>query len=153
MALYKKDTPMTLNENNYIEKISALSIADWNPIRDLIANIEGVEQFGDCTKATELLKKGIITTPQYEEHWVVSEFREAVYSIPIIIDFNWSAWDEGRKMATDKNFDFNTINIPTKCKLITAIVRNDRFCDGALVTAFNSGLMLKILKSIEKQLT
>lgn len=143
---------MMFNEQNYIEKISALTIADWKPILDLIDMIENVDQFGNCTKATELLNKGIITTPQYEEHRVVSEFREAVYSIQIIIDFNWSAWYEGRKMATDENFDFNTIDIPTKCKLITAIVRNDRFCDGALVTAFDSGLMLKILKSIEKQL-
>ncbi len=55
-------------------------------------------------------------------------------------------------MANDKNFDFDSVDIPTKCKLITAIVRNDRFCEGALVSAFESGLILKILKSIKRQL-
>jgi hypothetical protein len=39
----------------------------------------------------------------------------------------------------------------TKCKLITAIVRNDRFCDGALIQAFECGLMLRIIKTIKKQ--
>jgi hypothetical protein len=35
---------------------------------------------------------------------------------------------------------YNTIEIPTICKIITAIVRNNRFCDGALVSQFESGL-------------
>ncbi|MBE0660910.1 MAG: hypothetical protein IH597_00450 [Bacteroidales bacterium] len=55
-------------------------------------------------------------------------------------------------MASNPNFDFNTIDIPAKCKLITAIVRSDRFCDGALIEAFESGLMLRILTSIKAQL-
>ncbi len=56
-------------------------------------------------------------------------------------------------MARDDNFDFGTTDILKKCKLITAIVRNDRFCEGALVSAFESGLILKILKSIEKEIS
>ena len=69
-----------------------------------------------------------------------------------MIDFDWGKWDEGREMAQNKDFDFDTVDIPTKCKLITAFVRNDRFCTGALAGAFTSGIMLRILKSIEKQL-
>lgn len=53
-------------------------------------------------------------------------------------------------MAGDESFDFDSADLIKKCKLITAIVRNDRFCEGALVSAFESGLILKILKSIEK---
>jgi hypothetical protein len=56
-------------------------------------------------------------------------------------------------MAGDENFDFDTVDLLTKCKLITAIVRNDRFCEGALVSAFNSGLILRILKSIKKDVS
>ena len=35
--------------------------------------------------------------------------------------------------SAGNDFNFNTIEIPTICKIITAIVRNNRFCDGALV--------------------
>jgi hypothetical protein len=35
-------------------------------------------------------------------------------------------------MADDENFDFDTVDISVKCKLITAIMCNDRFCEGAL---------------------
>jgi hypothetical protein len=72
--------------------------------------------------------------------------------MPIVIKFNWPEWEEGRRIANDANFDYDTIDIPTKCKLITAIVRNDRFNDGALIMAFESGWILKVLRSIERQL-
>jgi len=97
-------------------------------------------------------ENGVTIMPYWNENVIVSQFQEIVYNMPIIINFDWSSWEKGRKIAQDENFDFNTIDIPTKCKLITAIVRNDRFCDGALISAFESGLILKILKSIKKQL-
>ena len=88
----------------------------------------------------------------YEEHPIVQQFRDVVYSIPIMIDFNWGTWDEGRAIVSDDNFDYDTIDIPTKCKIITAIVRNDRFCSGRLIEAFESGMMMKVLKSIQSEL-
>ncbi|RKZ14292.1 hypothetical protein DRQ53_11845, partial [bacterium] len=83
---------------------------------------------------------------------VVSRFFEIVYGMPLIISFDWGAWDEGRTIASDKDFDLDALDLPTLCKLITAIVRNDRFCEGALVAAFESGLILRILGSIQKQI-
>ena len=54
--------------------------------------------------------------------------------------------------SAGNDFNFNTIEIPTICKIITAIVRNNRFCDGALVSQFESGLILKLLKAIQYQI-
>jgi len=50
------------------------------------------------------------------------------------------------------DFNYEPIDIVTKCKLITALVRNDWFCDKALIEAFESGLILRLLKSLEPQL-
>ena len=83
---------------------------------------------------------------------IVTQFHKIVYEIPIIIEFHWLNWDKLETFVKDENFDFDTIDIPTKCKVITAIVRGDRFCEGNLIAEFESGLILKILKSIEKQL-
>ena len=142
-----------LKPENYINRINSYSEKDWKPLLDLIPEIEKVDKFGDDTKAIELLEKGIFDMNPYVEHKIVEEFRQACYDIPIMIDFNWGAWDEGREMVSDENFDYDSIDIPTKCKIITAIVRNDRFCSGRLVEAFESGMMLKVLKSIRKQLS
>lgn len=72
---------------------------------------------------------------------IVSKFVEVVYAIPII-SFDWGAWEEGRKIANDENFAFDSVDLLTKCKLITAIVRNDRFCEGALVSAFEYNTLI-----------
>jgi hypothetical protein len=48
-------------------------------------------------------------------------------------------------------FDYDSVDLVTKCKLISAIVRNDRFCDGALASSFASGIMYKIIRSIEDE--
>jgi len=141
-----------LKEDNFIEKITSYSEQDWKPLLGLIPKIEKVEKFGDDSEAMKLLEQGIIDMNPYEENEVVEEFRQVCYTIPIMIDFNWGSWDEGRAIVSDNNFDYDTIDIPTKCKIITAIVRNDRFCSGRLVEAFESGMMLKVLKSIRKQL-
>jgi hypothetical protein len=152
MVHAEKETTMILNENNYIGTINGFSKNDWRPLIELIPKIEKVEQFGDDTEAMKLLEQGILDMNPYEEHPIVQQFRDVVYSIPIMIDFNWGEWAEGRKMVSDEDFDYDSIDIPTKCKIITAIVRNDRFCSGQLVDVFESGLMLKVLKSIRKQL-
>jgi len=117
--------------NNSKGLINKLSYGDWEPLLKLIPEIESEAN----------IEK------------VVSQFFDIVYDIPIIIPFDWPAWDEGRAMASDESFDFDTIDLETKCKLITAVVRNDRFCEGALLSAFKSGFILKILKSIEKEVS
>ncbi len=141
-----------LKPDNYIEKINSYTEEEWKPLLDLIPKIEKVEKFGDDTEAMKLLEKGIIDMHPYLEHEIVGQFREVVYSIPIIIDFDWGSWDEGREMLSNNNFDYDTIDIPAKCKIITALVRNDRFCDGVLVGAFEAGMILKLLRSIQQQL-
>jgi hypothetical protein len=142
---------MTLNSENYIERINAFTQQDWKPLLDLIPEIERTKEFGEY-HGPEKIKEGEYTFPVWFNGPLINRFQDIAYEMPIIISFNWGAWDEGREMARNPDFDFNTIDIPTKCKLITAIVRNDRFCDGALIEAFESGFMLKILKSIKYQL-
>ena len=142
---------MVLNEKNFKEIIASYKKEDWKPLLELIHEIEKTSKFGEIRRR-EKDEKGVIQMPFIIEEEIVYKFINVVYDIPIIISFDWGAWDEGRKFVNDKSFDFNSIDIPTKCKLITAIVRNDRFCEGCLVAAFEEGLILKILKSIEYQL-
>jgi len=142
---------MIPNTENYIEKINAFTQEDWQPLLYLIPEIETTKVFGRYQGIAET-EEGVFTLPYWITGDLIDRFVKIVYEMPIIISFDWAAWDEGRRIANDLDFDYNTIDIPTKCKLITAIVRNDRFCDGALAEAFESGWMLKVLKSIKQQL-
>ena len=137
-----------LNDQNCAERINSYTREDWQPLFELIPEIEKTTSF--CERVQE--DKGqVIQIPYCEPAPIVSRFLKVVYSIPIIISFDWVSWDEGRKIASDPDFDFNSVSLVTKCKLITAIVRDDRFSEGALVAVFKSGLILKIIKSIQKE--
>ena len=144
-------TDEVLQEDNYIKKINSYTLKDWNPLLELIPEIEKTSKFGEL-RGGEEVEKGVFQLPYYVQNDIVSNFTEIVYEMPIAINFDWGSWYEGREMLKEKDFDFDSVDIPTKCKLITAIIRSDRFCDGVLVDAFNSGIMLKILKSIKGQM-
>ena len=139
-----------LKEDNCIEILQLYTLEDWKPLFDLIPLIKNEKQFGEFNFEQ---KGSTITKMHWELKEIASKFHKICYEMPIVIAFDWEKFDEGRKIASDSNFDYDTIDIPTKCKILTAIIRNDRFCDGALVGAFDSGLILKILRSIEKELT
>ncbi len=140
-----------LTETNYILSINSFSNEDWESLLALIPEIENTTQFAEAVAGT-CNNNGFLTVPYNVPSAVVNRFCEIVYDLPIIIDFNWSAWIEGREMLKDRSFDFDSIDIPEKCKLITIIIRSDRFCDGALISAFREGIILEILKSIKRQL-
>ena len=142
---------MLMDEKNYKEKISAFTDHDWQPFIKIIHKIKKSSYFGELGKL-EMVEKGVYQESISTFAPIVSEFLKVVYDLPLIIIFDWRAWKEGWEILNDVNFDFDTLDIPIKCKLLTAIVRNDRFCEGALVSAFNSGLILNILKSMEKEL-
>lgn len=138
---------MTIQADN-CEQINDYTIEQWQPLLDLIPLIEQTSAFN--RKSGELVVEDSTKTPAYSSHQTVYQFQKTVYSLPIIIEFDWSAWDDGREM-TGPDFDLDSVGLVDKCRLITAIVRNDRFCEGALMSHFESGLILRILKSIEDE--
>ncbi len=144
-------TKELLSKQNYINQINGYSYRIWKPLLDLIPIIEQTQTFGTETGG-EINEDGSITMSYFVEEPVVLKFFDLVYNIPLIINFDWGKWYKKRGFSEKNDFDFDTIDIPTKCQLLTVIVRSDRFCEGALVDAFESGIILKILKSIKRQL-
>ena len=144
MCKRRADNDMLLDENNYKEQIHAFTQQDWQPLIELIPKVESTSKFGEWEEENILF-------PYCTEAPIVSQFLHIVYRLPIIISFDWGAWETGKTSYDD--FDIDTLDLPAKCKLITAIVRSDRFSEGTLVSAFESGLILRILKSIEKQIS
>ncbi len=140
-----------LEAKNSAEKINSYTRQDWQPLLALIPEIEETSSFGEWSGGKS--KNGqSMQFPYFVPAPVISRFLEIANDMPILIVFNWMEWSEGRDIINDKNFDFDSIDVPTKCKVISAIVRSNRFMEGALAEAFSSGQMLRILKSIEKQI-
>jgi hypothetical protein len=121
---------MVLKEKEAFDIIDSYTKAKWEHLFEFIPLLE--------SKYSNLEK-------------LSNEIMREAYNIPIMIGFNWNGWDEGREIASNVNFDYDSIDIFTKCKLLTALIRNDRFCEGVFLSYVKSGLILKILKSIKKQ--
>ena len=141
-----------MSEEEYHKIISRFIKDEWLPLLNLIPYIENTKEFCTLRICIEQ-REGVYQEDYVEPAEVVLEFCRRVQRMNLILNFDWAHWNEGRKIVRTRNFDYDTIDIPTKCKIITAIVRNDRYCTGALVFAFESGLILKILKSIERQVS
>ncbi len=64
----------------------------------------------------------------------------------LIVPFDWPDWQEGRDWYADEaESKYDTLDYETALKLITAVIRNDRFNDGAILRSFESGDFPKII--------
>ena len=110
----------------------------------MIVNLSNVIESIDITK----IENGVFPNLYKVDEKIVSDFTKLFRQQGWMIGFNWSSWDEGRSILRNKEFDYSTIDLETKRKLLTAIFRNDRFCNGTLESSLNSGVIINILKSI-----
>ena len=53
-----------------------------------------------------------------------------------------------KNILKQEHYDFNLLDTLTLCKLLTTIVRADRFTDGLLISFFEKSTILNILKAI-----
>ena len=120
------------------KNITDVPIEDWKALFDLIPEIEHSTNFGDL-----VITEGAF--PYASESKIIDKFREVLWEKRILIVFDWSAWKEGIKMLEDRDADFSNLDLITLVKLLTTIVRADRFSTGLLMSKFSDGTILNIL--------
>jgi hypothetical protein len=148
----RRRVALSRSEEESRQSISAYRRDHWQPLLDLIPTIEATAKFGEW-KGGE--KNGIwsFQLPYVDEAPVVCAFRALVSQLGALVPFDLVAWREGRPMASDATFDFDSVDVFTKCKVITSIVCNSRVNEGQLVAAFEAGLISRLLRSMDRQLT
>lgn len=117
------------------EEFLRIPIEDWKELVALIPEIEKTDY------------SSVVTGWDYPE--IVSRFHDIVYDKEMILLFDWPKWMEARELIDDKEADFSGLDLKTMCKLITVIVRNNRFSTGYLGSCFEDGIILKILYRIK----
>jgi hypothetical protein len=139
------------NLENISSTIKKLSKNDWEKLFALIPKIEKTKCF---IKSGGIVKDpndpdSFIITPIVEKK-IVWELESVLNDLNLLIAFDWAKWDEGREIASKQKFE-NQDTI-TLLKLISAFIRNNRFCDGALAGKFEDKSIEKILKQIKKNI-
>lgn len=64
-----------------------------------------------------------------------------------VAPFDWVSWQEGREAVNAR--DFSKLTQQEHLMLYVALMRNDRFCEGALAAALADGLLLEISTSMQ----
>ncbi len=147
----------TLNESEYIDHLNAYTILDWKPLLDFIPIFESHRRLVmDANDDEEFLGEyGTFYYPVPSD--VIFKFQRVVTLISIIVDFDWKGWTEGWDIILEDHhkidFDFDSIDIPTKCKIITAIVEYEKInkC-GIIQELFKNGFIFLLLISLKRQL-
>ena len=135
--------------DSLLKQLNSLSKDDWAKLFNLIPKIEEADNFGTLTGGNEIFP-GTFEMPSWEGTDIIREFVNIVNELKLEIDFDWMAWAEGKTMLDNKNQDFDCLDLLSLCKLLTRIIRAERFNDGYLVDNFENGNILKILKAIKR---
>lgn len=91
----------------------------------------------------------MIEMPYTIEKPIVSEVRQFFVDKHLQVMFDWSHWNEGKAMFRVAEEDrFKDSSLEDTVKLFTAILRNDRFNDGAWADLFESGDGQRLLKRL-----
>ena len=127
------------------ENIDKIPIEDWRELIDLIPEIINTKKFG---KVIDSSTEDESFSPFVSPNETVSKFLQIVSHNNMILVFDWMNWNEGQNILENGVGDYNTFDLMTLVKLITTIVRNDRFCEGYLDSKFEDGTVLKILNRL-----
>jgi len=132
-----------------VKTFSELSDETWEQFVDINNRVQSHEGSWGKTQGGETDENGVIQMPYSVPDPLVSEFVAFMYENELVVSFDWSAWNEGREWyKNNSESKYETLDIPTALKLLTAVMRNDRFSDGALVGAFESGEFPKLINTL-----
>ena len=105
---------------------------DLNPLFELIPQIKATKNF--------------LNSP------IVSQFPKLAYESKIMIDFDWTEWNEGTEIVENINFDYSTLDRVSICKLLTAVIQSESYVHNGLVEYFEDGIILELLENLERKI-
>ena len=95
----------------------------------------------------EEIGPGVLRAPFVSYEPIVDAFVETAYSQGWVLkDFDWPAWAKSAEARSlrDDEAAIGQASPEQLARLLTVFIRQDRFVDGALLDAFESGLILRI---------
>lgn len=132
--------------NEWDKAVSNLSDDDWTQIEDLNNRIQAhTGSWGEMITESKTEPETMVW-PYADENPLIREFVHLWSEMNLIVPFDWPDWQEGRDWYADEaESKYDTLDYETALKLITAVIRNDRFNDGAILRSFESGDFPKII--------
>jgi len=122
-------------------------------LRKLAAHRPALERgmnFGEWAGG-EQLDDGSIQMPWFDFSAEAQAFVQNLYDAEWVQPFDWMTWlstPEGRRLVNDPSA-VSEVSAEQLTRLVTAVVRRDRFAEGALAAAYGSGMLAAIARRAE----
>ncbi|MBK9152572.1 MAG: hypothetical protein IPM26_17025 [Saprospiraceae bacterium] len=116
-------------------------------LKELVCQIETSGDFGKLN-LPEKTPEGTLGFPYWEESEPVRLFRKLACDIPLLIEYDWASWQDGRQILQNHPEIPENMGIIPLCKLITMIIRADRFNEGFMIQQFENGNILRVLRAL-----
>jgi hypothetical protein len=127
----------------------SLSGDDMATLKDLNTKIQNHEGKWGVSKGGEKTTGGAI-----QMHWVqndplIYEFIDFMADKNLLPVFDWTKWDEGSELFTSEDLTkYDNIDVDAALKLVLAATRKERFADGTMAWAFESGGFPKLVNRL-----
>jgi hypothetical protein len=132
-----------------VDNFNAMSDSDRKQLQSINARIQSRTGEWGIRHEDEHTESGALIVPWIEQAKLIQEFVRFMYEKKLIIAFAWTEWQEGRDWyALQGDSKYDKLDVETILKLLTAVIRNDRFNDGALERAFELGAFPKIIQKL-----
>ena len=140
-----------IEEKEFEAHLLNINAKSWNRLFKLLPKIEEAKNFGEL-KDGKKLEDGSLQMPYWVNSKIVEDFLEIFHELNLCVSFDWPSWTEGKEILNKNDFDFNKLNTLPLCKLLTVLVRKDRFNEGFLISCFQNGTISNIIKAIKLKL-
>jgi hypothetical protein len=132
-----------------VEAFHNLSYEDTAKLKELNTRIQKHSAKWSVHKGGERNADGTIRMPWVQNDPLIYEFIDFMATKDLLPVFAWTEWDKGSELFTSEDpTKYDNIDIETALKLIYATTRKERFADGTLAWAFESGQFPKLVKRI-----
>ena len=132
------------------EHLKSLKKEQWSKLFSLLEPLNSNLEHGTLMDGKKQ-PDGTIPFPFYVMGPVIEKLIHVIYELDIAPAFDWTSWIEGRQILNNEKQDFNTLSPVALCKLLTLILRNDRFMEGFLLSRCNDGTMARIISALRKK--
>ncbi|WP_225731095.1 MULTISPECIES: DUF6508 domain-containing protein [unclassified Nocardia] len=89
---------------------------------------------------------GSLSMPHVDYSNAIHRMTEALYDVDAIVNFPWMKWDF--KSAYPGGWGLDTAPVADAARVLTAVIRAERFNDGTILAALSDGTLLSALQRL-----
>ena len=127
--------------------VNVITKEDIKAVLTCIPYFQSGEAFGEWEYPVNR-SPGLVPYPMLSEQ--ASSFLEACYAHNFVQAFNWGEWVEENRELAENGFGIEELDLEGVVKLLTSLIRGDRFCGGLLLAAMEDSRIFRILNQLDK---